>query len=278
MSILLKAHMDVIEQVLLAKANISAHAGHPLHKGTPREAFIKEFLLGHLSERVTIGHGEIIDASSKPNEPRNQMDIVLYKREYPKINFEGDIYGFLAESVVATIEVKSTLTEKELAKAVQAAHTSKKLTRSILTGFTAGYQPPSILSYVVAYDGPSNMATVYKWLTSIHNSRHIPCPPVMSTVPDRTTVASPSLDGVFVLGKGFVLFDNQPIGWELDELRKKFPDGRWLFSNIPSGNLLLLFLLLTYAINAFALSFFDPTPYLPSLPGIGAPFEIQFGS
>src|SRR5260370_31969047 len=80
MSVLLKAHMDVIEQSLLAKARISANTGHPLHKGTPREAFIKEFLIGHLSKRVAIGHGEIIDASSKPNEPRNQMDIVLYKQ------------------------------------------------------------------------------------------------------------------------------------------------------------------------------------------------------
>lgn len=274
MSTLLKAHMDIVEKILLAKAAISANTGHSIHKGTPREAFIKEFLTDHLSERVAIGHGEIIDAISRPNEPRNQMDTVLYKREYPKINFGGEVYGFLVESVVATIEVKSTLTKEELKKAVQAANVIKQLSRSIFTGFTAGYQPPSILSYVVAYDGPEDMKTVYQWLTPIHRSLDIPYPPVKSTWQERTSVASPSLDGIFVLGKGLVLFDNQPIGWEFDELRKKIPEGRWIYANIQSGNLLLLFLLLTYAINAFALSVFDPNPYLPSL---GTENKINFG-
>jgi hypothetical protein len=60
MSTLLKAHMDAVEKALLAKSLIAANTGHAIHKGTAREVFIKEFLKGHLSERVAIGNGEII--------------------------------------------------------------------------------------------------------------------------------------------------------------------------------------------------------------------------
>ena len=104
---MLKTHVDAVEGSLLATSQIAANTGHSLHKGTPRESFIKEFLEGHLSERVAIGTGEIIDAKSPPNPPataqRPQFDIVLYKRDYPKLNIGGGISAFLAESVVATI-------------------------------------------------------------------------------------------------------------------------------------------------------------------------------
>jgi hypothetical protein len=76
---MLKAHLDAIEDSLVSKARISANSGHPTHKGTPREIFIKEFLQLHLPENCAIGSGEIIDCNSKPNEPRNQHDIVIYK-------------------------------------------------------------------------------------------------------------------------------------------------------------------------------------------------------
>src|SRR6266849_2753174 len=103
---MLHAHLEAVESHLLAISNIPSYAGHSLHKETPREAFIREFLEGHLSEKVAVGTGEIIDCDSQPNPPsiaqRNQFDIVLYKRDYPRLNFGGGITAFLAESVVAT--------------------------------------------------------------------------------------------------------------------------------------------------------------------------------
>ena len=83
---MLKAHFDALEKVLLYKYKISANSGHTLHKGTPREAFIREFLQSHLSKRVAIGTGEIIDAQSQPNEARNQFDIVIYNNTTDKIS------------------------------------------------------------------------------------------------------------------------------------------------------------------------------------------------
>ena len=74
---MLKSHMDAIEDHLVSISKIPANSGHTLHKGTPREAFIKEYLEGHLSPNVAIGTGEIIDAASQPGAARNQFDIVI---------------------------------------------------------------------------------------------------------------------------------------------------------------------------------------------------------
>jgi hypothetical protein len=102
----LKAHMNAIEGKLLANSRVAANTAHSLHKGTPREAFVKDFLEGHLSERVAIGTGEIIDCDSVPNpaqtQQRNQFDIVVYKRDCPKLDIGGGISAFLAEPVVMT--------------------------------------------------------------------------------------------------------------------------------------------------------------------------------
>jgi hypothetical protein len=56
--------MDAREDALIAISRIPANSGHSLHKGTPREAFIREFLESHLPENVAIGTGEIIDAKT----------------------------------------------------------------------------------------------------------------------------------------------------------------------------------------------------------------------
>ena len=74
---MLRTHMDTVENQLLVTSRIPANSGHTLHKGTPREAFIREFLEGHLPSNVAIGTGEIIDANSQPGQQRNQYDIVI---------------------------------------------------------------------------------------------------------------------------------------------------------------------------------------------------------
>ena len=187
---MLKSHIDAVENHLLAISKIPANTGHSLHKGTPREAFIREFLSNHLSERVAIGSGEIIDSNSRPNQPRNQIDIVIYKRDYPKLDFGGGINGFLAESVVATLEIKSTLDKPAIEQSIHTATNVKSLTKNIIQSFSTGYQPPSILSYVVAYDGPAKMETAHNWVVSAHTSQGIVSPQLPVTSDQRMQVAS----------------------------------------------------------------------------------------
>jgi hypothetical protein len=164
---MLRAHLDAVEKHLLQISQIPANAGHTLHRGTPREAFIKEFLTGHLSAKLAVGSGEIIDTTSLPREQRNQFDIVIFKADYPRIDLGGNPNAFLAESIVATIEVKSLLTKEDLETAILSARRAKTLQRNLITAFMSGYVPPGILSFVVAYDGPAQMATVRNWVRSI---------------------------------------------------------------------------------------------------------------
>ncbi len=261
MSTLLQDHLKAVENMLLAQSRIPANAGHPVHKGTPRENFLKIFLVNHLSERVAIGQGEIIDARTQANEPRHQNDIIIYRRNFPRIAFDHTISGYLAESVVATIEVKSALTKDELEKAVRAAHDIKQLERLDHNLIRAGYQPTSILSYVVAYDGPASMDTVSGWLNPIHQKLSISYP--MISPKNRLATPSPSLDGIFVLGKGFVLFANSPFTFpEIEQICQQGANVNWYFASTEADNLMLLFLLLTNATSSLAETYLDPFAYL----------------
>ena len=259
---MLRSHFSAIENTLLANYQVTAGAGHSVHKGTPREVLVRDFLAGHLAEAVSIGTGEIIDAKSRPNKRRNQHDIVIYRKTYPKLVFGGGINAYLAEAVVATIEVKSTLTSEELRTSIIAARNAKQLERNLVTSFSAGYQPPAILNYVVAYNGPSTMRTVALWLESIHGKEGIAFPTLPLDQTQRQRTPSPSVDGVLVLGKGFLYFDNFPLSFVRQEERQNHPNLRWVSADSPGDALFSFFLFLTTAISGINGSWLNPLPYV----------------
>ena len=254
--------MDAKEDALIAISKIPANSGHSLHKGTPREAFIKKFLIDHLPSNVDIGTGEIIDAVSLPNQSCNQFDIVIYKRNYPKLDFGDGISGFLIESVIATIEVKSTLTRQELENAIKASNAAKQLSPNIVQTFRTGYIPPKVLNYVVASDGPASMETVYGWINPIYEKPGIIQERLPIEESQRISTASKSIDGIFVLGKGFLYFDNVPQGFSNVEHRQMNPDSKWIFVDTYEGNLLLLFFLLQGATANVEGKWLNSLPYL----------------
>jgi len=259
---MLRAHLDAVERHLLQISQIPANAGHSLHRGTPRETFIMAFLTGHLSAKLAVGTGEIIDASSLPRQQRNQFDIVIYKADYPRIDLGGNVHAFLAESVVATIEVKSLLTRDELETAILSASRTKSLQRNLVTAMMAGYVPPGILSYVVAYDGPAQIRTVRNWVRSIEIDHGLNAPQLPQTRQERARVLSESIEGVFVLGRGSVVFDNAPISLTDDAITAANPAAKYVTMSGADGNLLWLFLLLTQAGSNLIGQWPDLVPYL----------------
>jgi hypothetical protein len=258
---MLQAHMNAVEDQLLTISRIPANSGHPLHKGTPREAFIKEFLETHLNSTVAIGSGEIIDFQSRPGAMRNQFDIVIFKRNYPRLDFGGGVNGFFVESVVATIEVKSTLDKPSIEQSVKAALVTKRLKKSEIKAFSTGYIPPSVLNFVVAYDGPAKMESVQNWIKEVYSASGL-SEPAFNVGIDRMSIASSALDGVFVLGKGFLNFDNAPYGFMTDQTRQSHPNLRWVIANSDRGSLLSLFIGLTAATSNVEGAWFNPLPYL----------------
>jgi len=267
---MLKSHMDAVENQLLAISRIPANSGHALHKGTPRETFIKEFLESHLPSNVAIGSGEIIDSNSRPGQSRNQFDVVIYKRSYPKLNFGGNISGFLVESVIATIEVKSTLTQTEFGNAAKAASNCKQLAPNTISSFHAGYSPPGIFNYIVAYDGPASMRTVHGWIQAEYSKLGITSHTLPLNADQRIARQAEALDAVFILGKGFLYLDNMPVGFVNDAIRVANPTLKWVFADTRTGNLLLLFMMIQGATANIEGKWLNALPYLStfSVPSI----------
>lgn len=267
---MLKTHMDAVEGQLLSTSQIPASSGHTLHKGTPREAFIKQYLESHLPSNVAVGTGEIIDASSRPNQRRNQYDIVIYRRSYPKLDFGGGVSGFLVESVIATIEVKSILTQAGFRDAADAARNAKSLVPNFVSSFRTGYIPPAILNYVVAYDGPASMATVYRWIAPEYQRLGISSNVLPLDPQSRIGTPADAIDATFVLGKGFLYLDNVPVGFVTDQARQAQPTLKWAFADVNRGSLLFLFTLIQGATANLEGRWLDAGPYLSTfaVPGV----------
>ena len=235
---MLQSHINAIEQVLLAQSVAAQNAGHPNLRGGPREWFIRDFLATHLPSTLDIGQGEIIDLNSVPSPPkgsyRPQVDIVLYRRDMPKIYYSRTDSAYLVEGVLATIESKSVLTKEDLINACKATNAIKSLQRKGYTGMAVGWIPPHVVSYVVAFDGPAKMNTVAGWLPNI-----------------SSTLGAPShqlVVMVVVLGKGVL--------WQLKSfpqlnVKTSMPSHEWAYVDQNDKNLLTLFLhLLMYVTSA----------------------------
>ncbi|MEN8216008.1 MAG: DUF6602 domain-containing protein [Pseudomonadota bacterium] len=217
------SHLNAIEKVLIVQSEIAKNAGHPNLRGGPREWFIQEYLENHLPTILEMGQGEIIDADSKPSpDPDNyrpQVDLVIYRRDIPKIVYSKNNVAFLAEGVKATIEVKSKLTLKDLEQACRASKIHKALNRSTCRSQKA------IISYVVAYHGPQQMSTVAKWLSDLVST--------LEATPDEL------VEMIIVLGKGIV--------WRINafpefELKKPIPSGKhWAYFDSKDNNLYAMF-------------------------------------
>lgn len=265
---MLVEHFAAVERQLLATSHIVDNSGHNIHKGTPREAFVSEFLRHHLGSRWGIGTGEIIDRNSRAGESRNQIDIVVFRQDHPRLDFGGSISAFLAESVVAVIEVKSTLSRADVLACIEKGKRLKGLDRQFFgrsAQFANTIRLPTILSYMVAYKGPRNFNIIADWIVSCHEEAAVALPNLPPEIERRSLVNSPALDGIFVLGQGFAHFDNTLMTPSTggSEIRAANPGIKWIMSTASDANLFFLFLLLTQAINNYEHYVTNVIHYMP---------------
>src|SRR5439155_26272576 len=122
--------------------------------------------------------------------------------------------------------------------------------------------PPAILNFVVAYDGPAHVSTALDWLELAYRHLGIQEPTLPLAENQRLQTASPALDGIFLLGKGFTLYDNSPMTFIKDEHRTQHPGKHWMLAQIEAGSLFMLFLQIVGAVTGAGLSWLDPIPYL----------------
>ncbi len=222
---MLLSHLNAIENALIAQSKISRTSGHPVLRGNPREILIRDFLSSHLPSNLEVGQGTIIDVNTEPNQKKNQNDVIIYRRDFPKINFSKDDNAYFVEAVMATIEVKSFLNKNGFKKACITTNRNKSLNRPQgVAGFVGGWIPDHILSYVLAYDGPKKMETIVNWAQNIQG--------------DDQLNAENMFDMIVVLGKGIL--------WRLAafqglNVQPQAPNHRWAYIEQGERNLFFIF-------------------------------------
>ena len=107
---------QIISRFLKAEADLlTSVAKHDIEADSPRSAFIRSVLELFLPSSYAIGSGRIIDSSGNSSDT---IDIVIYRRDFPRLNLPGSADVFIYESVLATIEVRTKLVRKTLFQAL----------------------------------------------------------------------------------------------------------------------------------------------------------------
>ncbi len=281
---ILRDHFRNVENLLRSQGSILKSSGNSVNQGLARESFVGQFLMQHLGSSVGIGTGEIIDRNSKAGEARPQIDVIIYNKDFPKIHYSNQVDRFLAESVIATIEVKSTLKREGLCRAIETAQKVKSLQREVAVpeGLQEDYTriralPTSILSYVVAYKGPD----IHKLpdMVDEHHTKLGIAHPQWSDPEQAPRVPTMGLDGVFILGNGYMLANNSTFGPIIGdpEEREKAKKVSWFTFSIADANLWALFCILTAAATIARLHVYEPVPYINSSGILIAPKGWYYG-
>lgn len=101
------------------------------------------------------------------------------------------------------------------------------------------------------------MSTVYSWILNSHRTKKIPLP--SWTAESKTSTPSTSLDGVFLLNKGFVKLDNTPLTLNQNT------NGIYTIADCVTGNILMSFLSLQSACDNIEGAWLNPLPYVASV-------------
>ena len=208
---LFRSHFDRIRMRLEAEGNAAKSFQHGLNRGLIREAFIREFLAQNISDMWGVGTGEIFCEETKEGEIRNQIDVVIHNKRYPRLPLAAGIDLFFIETVSSTIEIKSRLTKEDVREAAKVAKRIKSLARLAPQKFnpTGIVKNPRPYSFVFAYEGPAKIETVLKWMLDVSKEDDYGLDALRkANLADRQFFNHKFIDGIFVLGKGFVLIDS----------------------------------------------------------------------
>jgi hypothetical protein len=127
--------------------------------GSAREHFVKGILENVLPKSVIVGSGEIVDGLGARSP---QQDVIIYRSDFPVIASLAPVNTYLAEGVIATVEVKSDLSTGEPNQLSVAFKNIKGVLALKKGTFTIRGQPDQvdllknvsqIRTYVVGYAG-----------------------------------------------------------------------------------------------------------------------------
>jgi len=126
-----QAWFDKLEDTLWKEAAAVGLLEHSTLVGTAREFLVKRVLKSILPPAVHIGSGRVFDGEGNSSK---QVDIILYDSRLPVFEIDDGIGEYPIEGVLATIEVKSTLTINELKCALSNCTSVLRLAPGIPSG------------------------------------------------------------------------------------------------------------------------------------------------
>lgn len=104
-------YIDRYSKILEAGYDLASEFEHNGLSGEVREYFVDTFLKKIIPESMGIGSGKVVDRSGSLSQ---QIDLIIYEKKFPILTFTESRKVYPIESVVATIEVKSTLSGDNL--------------------------------------------------------------------------------------------------------------------------------------------------------------------
>ena len=257
-----QAYFSDIEKTLLALSGVAGNAGHNVIKGGAREYFVKEFLSKNISPLWSVGSGEIVHRETQVPDKRNQVDVVVYSGQVPQFEYAPGCSAFLIEGVSAFIEVKTHLTKERLKDAIKTTKRIKEYPRDISQRMNPHglFKNPRPYSFLVAFDG-CEVRTLVRWLAEAHEESGISFNELVAMPPrDRQDYDNPSIDGVFILSKGYAHLDSAP--FRADSPGASATD---IWFSGESNTLMMLWTYVNEINKYLAWNQFELLDYLPTL-------------
>lgn len=121
---------DHFETTMGHEAEQAGLLEHSSIVGSAREFIVKRVLRSILPPIIHIGTGKVVDLHGKKSR---QIDIIVYDSRFPVFEIQSGIGIYLLEGVIATIEVKSTLTKKSLFEALDNTLSILQLTPGLVS-------------------------------------------------------------------------------------------------------------------------------------------------
>lgn len=140
--------LDGLEATLEKEAMVAGLLEHGATIGQAREFLVTRMLRTILPSSVHIGTGKVIDSNGNSSK---QIDIIIYDPRFALMKLEGGGLYF-AEGVLAAIEIKSTMTQKELTASLENS-------RSVLELNIRGEHEEEATRQIAFYQAKGNLTT-----------------------------------------------------------------------------------------------------------------------
>lgn len=233
-------HLQTLESQLVARLRGAAPA-------ELAKAVLNGFAEPMFGGTARLRPGAVVGLASLPDDAAPRFDLVMSTWDAPTLALADGSAAWLTDSVLAGIQLVPQIDEDAMAAAVCTAAAAKALQRRAV-----GPVAPPLRCYLLAADGPANMLHTHAMLKLAYRRQGVTEADMPETGAERCRVGSPALDGVFVLGQGFLNFDNMPFGLLTDEARALAFGACWAVATSPDGSLVSLWLQLQQAVDAMA--------------------------